>query len=115
MHIGCCHIIGMNYSADTAQGMKLVAVIVHVLRGAVTPGWRMPYVVLTHLTPVSTGILTDLYRLRVYAEDVFASIIQPTGLEFLSLSSPDWLNLLDDVSLRSQFATLKIVTLLKLC
>ena len=74
MHIGCCHIIGMNYSADTAQGMKLVAVIVHVLRGAVTPGWRMLYVVLTHLTPVSTGILTDLYRLRVYAEDVFASI-----------------------------------------
>ena len=74
MHIGCCHIIGMNYSADTTQGMKLVAVIVHVLRGAVTPGWRMLYVVLTHLTPVGTGILTDLYRLRVYAEDVFASI-----------------------------------------
>ena len=71
MHIGCCHIIGMNYSADTAQGMKLVAVIVHVLRGAVTPGWGMLYVVLTHLTPVGTGILTDLYRLRVYAEDVW--------------------------------------------
>ncbi len=38
VHIGCRHIIGMDYSADTAQGVKPVAVIVHVLRGAIAPG-----------------------------------------------------------------------------
>ena len=74
VHIGCRHIIGMDYSADTAQGMKLVAVIVHVLRGAVAPGWCMLYVILTHLAPVGTGVLTNLYRFRIYAEYIFASI-----------------------------------------
>ena len=74
MHIGCCHIIGMDYSADTARGMKLVAVILQVLRGTVTPGWYILNVVLTHLAPAGTGILTNLYCFRVYAEDVFASI-----------------------------------------
>ena len=74
MHIGRRHVIGMDYSADATQGVKLVAVIMHVLRGAVAPGWGMLHVIPTHLAPVGAGILANLYRLGIYAEDVFTPI-----------------------------------------
>ena len=74
MHVGGSHVEGVYDSGDTAQGVELISIIVHVLRGAVAPGGCMLYVVLSHLTPVGTGILADLYRLGVNAEDGLATI-----------------------------------------
>jgi hypothetical protein len=45
-----------------------ISVIVYVLRCTVAPRGSMLYVILSHLTPVGTGILADLYRLGVNAE-----------------------------------------------
>ena len=64
----------MYDSSDTTQGMKLVAVVVHVLRCAVAPGRCMLYVIPSHLAPAGTGILANLYRLGVDTEDILASV-----------------------------------------
>ena len=40
MHVCGSHVVGMYDTADTAQGMELVAVIMHILRCTVAPGWR---------------------------------------------------------------------------
>ena len=74
MHIGCGHVIGMYNSADTAQGMKLIAVVVHVLRGTIAPGGCMLNIGLSHLALGGTGILAYFHRLGANAEDVLATI-----------------------------------------
>lgn len=74
MHIGCDYVIGKNYPTVTAQGMELVSVIVHVLRGIVAQGRCMLYVILSHLEPVGACVLADLYQLGVNAEDGLSSI-----------------------------------------
>ena len=74
MYIGSGHIKGMYNSCDAAQSMELISVIVHILRCTVAPRGSMLYVILSHLTPVGTGILADLYRLGVNAEDGLATI-----------------------------------------
>ena len=74
MHIGSSHVERVYDSSDTAQGMELVSIIVHVLRGTIAPGWSVLYVVLSHLAPVGTCILTDLYWLGVNTEDRLSSI-----------------------------------------
>lgn len=45
VYIGCGHIIGIYDAHSTAKGMELVAVVVHVLRGAITPRWGMFHVI----------------------------------------------------------------------
>ena len=74
MHIGCGHVIGMYNSADAAQGMELIAVVVHVLRGTIAPGGCVFNIGLSHLAPGGTGILADFHRLGVYAENGLATI-----------------------------------------
>ena len=74
MHIGCGHVIGVYDSADATQGVKLVAVIVHVLRCAVAPGRSMVNVRPSHLAPVGSCILADLHGLGVNAEDSLAAV-----------------------------------------
>ena len=74
VYIGCGHVIRVYDSADATQGMKFVAVIVHVLRGAVAPRRSMTNVRPSHLAPVGSCILTDLYGLGVNAEDRLATI-----------------------------------------
>lgn len=68
IHIGCCHIIGMYDTRCATKGMKFIAVIVHVLRGAIALGWSMDYVSLSHWASFSTYILAHLNRLVVNAE-----------------------------------------------
>jgi len=74
MHIGCGYVIGMYNSADTAQGMKLITVVVYVLRGTIAPGGCMFNIGLSHLAPGGTGILADFHRLGVNAEDGLTTI-----------------------------------------
>ena len=47
MHVGSSHVEGVYDSGDTAQGVELISVIVHVLRSAVAPRRSMLCVVLT--------------------------------------------------------------------
>lgn len=72
--IGSSHIIRVYNPAHTAQCMKLISVVMHVLRGAIAPGWGTVDVSLSHRTTISPGILADLHRLGVYAEDILASV-----------------------------------------
>ena len=74
MHVGSGHVEGVYDSCDATQGMELISIIVHVLRGTVTPGGCMLYVILSHLTPVGACILANLYRLGVNTEDRLSSI-----------------------------------------
>ena len=72
--IGRSHIIRVYNPSHTAQCMKLISVIMHVLRGAIAPGWGTVDVTPSHSTTISPGILADLYRLGVYTEYILASI-----------------------------------------
>ena len=74
VHISCSHVVGMYDSSDTTQSMKLVAVVVHVLRCTVAPGWCMLYIILSHLTPVGTCVLAHFDRLGIDAEYILASV-----------------------------------------
>ena len=67
MHIGCCHIIGMYDTRRATKGMKLIAVVVHVLRGTIAPGWGMVHVSLAHRAPFGKCVLAHLDGLGVYA------------------------------------------------
>src|SRR3712207_1581620 len=68
MHIGCGHVIGMYDTCCAAKCMELVAVVVHVLRGAIAPGWSMLYISLAHRTSFCTCVLAHLDRLGINAE-----------------------------------------------
>lgn len=46
IHIGRSYVKGMDDTCNTTQNMELVAVIVHVLRCTIAPGWCMLYVIL---------------------------------------------------------------------
>ena len=74
MHIGCGHVIGMYNPADTTQGMKLIAVVVHVLRGTIAPSWCMFNIGHSHLAPGGADIMAYFHRLGVNAEDGLAAI-----------------------------------------
>ena len=74
MHVGSSHVVGVYDTSDTTQSMKFVAVVVHVLRCTVAPGWCMFYIIPSHLAPAGSCILTDLYGLGVNAEDRLASV-----------------------------------------
>ena len=74
MHVGGSHVKGVYDSSNTAQGVELISVIVHILRCTVAPGRRMLYVIFSHLTPVGTCILADLYRLGINTEDSLTAI-----------------------------------------
>ena len=74
MHVGCCHIIGMYDTRRATKGMELVAVVVHVLRGTIAPGWSMVYICFTHRASIGTCILADLDRLGVKAEHKLSSV-----------------------------------------
>ena len=69
VHIGYSHVIEVYDSADATQGVKLVVIIEHVLRGAVAPRRSMINVRPSHLAPAGSCILTDLHGLGVNAED----------------------------------------------
>lgn len=99
MHVCGSQVIGMNDSADATKRMELVPVIVHVLRSAIAPGWRMFNVVLAHLASAGSHVLADLDRFRVNAENILASIY---GLRYrLSDTLP---------KLHRQFSPLVILT-----
>ena len=74
MHIGCSHVVGVCDACDTAQSMKFVTVVVHVLRCAVTPGWCMLYIILSHLALVGSCVLADLDGFGVNTEYIIASV-----------------------------------------
>ena len=73
MHVGCSHVVRVYDTCDTTQSMKFVAVVVHVLRCAIAPGWRMLYII-SHLAPVGTCVLAYLDRLGIDAEVILASV-----------------------------------------
>ena len=68
MHIGCGQIIGTYDTCYATKCMKFVAVVVHVLRSTIAPGWRMLYISLPHRASLGTCILAHLHRLGVNAE-----------------------------------------------
>ena len=74
MHIGCSHVVGVYDSCDTTQSMKLIAIVVHVLRCTVAPGWCMLYIIPSHLTSAGTRVLAHLDRFGIDAEDILASV-----------------------------------------
>ena len=74
MYVGCSHVVGVYDSCDTTQSMKLVAVVVHVLRCAVAPGWCMLYIIPSHPAPFGTRILAHLDWLGIDTEDILASV-----------------------------------------
>ena len=74
MHVCGSHVIGVYDTADAAQGMEFVAVITHVLRGAVAPGGRAVNVRLSHGTPLGSCILAHFDGFGVNAEDRLSAI-----------------------------------------
>lgn len=68
MHIGCGQIIGTYDTCYATKCMKFVAVVVHVLRSTIAPGWRMLYISLPHRASLGMCILAHLHRLGVNAE-----------------------------------------------
>ena len=56
------------------KGMKLIAVVVHVLRGTIAPGWGMVHVSLAHRAPFGTCVLAHLDGLGVDAEDKLSCV-----------------------------------------
>lgn len=74
MYIGCGHIIGVYNARCTAKGMELVAIVMHVLRGAIAPSWRMVYICLAHRASFGTSVLAHLDRLGVNAEHKLSAV-----------------------------------------
>lgn len=60
MHVGRSHVKGMDDTCNTTQSMELVAVIVHVLRCTIAPGWCMLYVIRHLLARVFWQTFTGL-------------------------------------------------------
>lgn len=74
MHVCCGHVIGMYAPRCAAKSMEFVAVVVHSLRGAIAPGWRMVYIRLAHGTSFGTCVLAHLDRLGINAEHKLSAV-----------------------------------------
>ena len=74
VYVGCRYVIGMYDARSTAKGVELVAVVVHVLRGAIAPGWSMFHIGPAHRAPFGTRVLAHLDGLGVDAEDKFSCV-----------------------------------------
>ena len=70
VHVGRGHLVRVYNPLNTTDCVQLVAIIVHVLRGAVTPVGGCLNVVASHGAAAGTDILTYFDRFGVYAEDV---------------------------------------------
>lgn len=77
MYVGGSHVKRVYDSRSTAQGVKLIAVVVHSLRGTVAPCRDKAHIPLAHGTPFGTCILANLYRLGVNAEPKLTAINGP--------------------------------------
>ena len=74
MYICCGHVIGVYNARCTAKGMELVAIVMHVLQGAIAPGGSMVYICLSHRASFGTSVLVHLDRLGVYAEHKLSAV-----------------------------------------
>ena len=68
------HVIRMYDTAYATDCMEFISIIVHALRGTVTPIRSRFDIVAPHDTTLSSCVLADLYWLGVNAEYVFAAV-----------------------------------------
>ena len=72
--LGAGHVIRVDDTSDATQSMEFVAVIVHVLRGAIAPRRSMFDIIFPYLASASAGVLTDFNRFGINAEHELSAI-----------------------------------------
>lgn len=74
MSVGRSHVIRVDDTADATQSMEFVAVIVHILRGAIASRRSMFDIIFPYLASAGAGVLTDFNRFGINAEHKLAFI-----------------------------------------
>ena len=74
MYVVRGHVIRVDDTADATQRMEFVAVIVHVLRGAIAPRRSMFDIVFPYLASAGAGVLTDFDGFGINAEHELSAI-----------------------------------------
>lgn len=74
VNIGSGHVVGMYDSAYSADSVKFISIIIHLLGCAESFGRRSRVIVGSHRAPVGSSHLADFDRLGVYHKNIFATV-----------------------------------------
>lgn len=74
VNIGCSHIVRVYHAAYPADGVKFISIVVDALGCAITPLWSPLPIIFAHSAAFGPGILADLDRFGVDAENSLFAI-----------------------------------------